>query len=202
MTRKTGQILALLGIIVLVVVSLWYQMSMETSLKGSVLDQAGLYGYDKYDLTENPPDKRTVVAGVLHLHYRVPFGDLVIMDALQVPQSVPSVDIPVLWEPDFTNTVEVQVEDETAPRTAFIAPREATTIGFMLKLTRRGESGRSVARYVFEVVDPAVLRADVNNDGRFTFEDLLNFLQTFDPNDPNYTRVLSVILSEYEEEEE
>lgn len=202
MNRKTGQTIALLAILTLIIALVWYQID-QSGLRTSVLNQ---YGYPTttsgqttpQSLPENPPRSTSVVNGVKELRYVVGYDERVILDALQNPQQIPSFYTVVQWVSDRGNPRPVILDDDRGTRTFFKAPTQSGTYKFMLRVQQSG-SLVDVARYVVEVVDPIVIRADANQDDKYDFADLVQLLQNWDSYGADATRVLSVILSRYDQ---
>ena len=201
MDRKTVQTIALLAVLALIIAVVWFQLG-QPGLRTSVLNQ---YGYPTttgatrpQSLPDNPPRSTSVVNGVKQLRYVVGYDSRVVLDALQNSQEVPSFYTVVQWVPDRSNPTAVVLDDDRGTRTFFTAPRQSGTFTFTLRVQQMG-SLVTVADYVFEVVDPLVMKADANQDDKYDFADLVQLLQNWDSYGTDATRVLSIILSRYDQ---
>lgn len=218
MSRRTGQLLALIGITVLVVLAVWYQAS-QGGFQTRLLDPYGYYGFGPsggggsvsqpvavskrpQDFQANRPQSSRQVGAITELTYLVPFEQLVVLDGLQVPRFVPSFTTPVQWKADPDNYRAVVIDDENATRTAFLSTDREGELVFELEVENPGGQYVRVARYVFTVVSPLAFSADVNKDGVYDFQnDLVHLLRNWDSFGEDATRTLALVLSRLELEE-
>ena len=194
----------MVAVVALVVLVILYQFQLGSGLKSSVVKSDVMeYGYD-YDslagtssLGDSFPDFSSIVDGLPEKRYFVNYGEQVILDGLLMPIQVPQLSTPVKWTQDSGDSQAVQIENDTAARTFFMAPREDTVIKILLE-SELGGTTRKVANYVFQVMSPIAMSADVNKDGKYNLEDLTNLLQNWDQYGVDSLKILAVILSNYE----
>lgn len=213
MSRRAGQIIALIGLTVLIVLAIWYQMQADTRLQTSILNNQYGYGYQNSAgasttgstmsgnaLTENRPQFSSEMNGIKIHRYIIAYDELTVLDGLQVPLHVPSFTTPVLWRAVNPAAQAVVIDDENAARTAFLAPSSDQVLIFSLSTENTSGDYEVVARYQFTVVSPLALSADVNRDGKYDFQnDLVNLLRNWDSFGNDATRVLALVLSRLEE---
>jgi hypothetical protein len=213
MSRRAGQIAALLGITILVIVAIWYQNRQDGSLKSSVLNiqkygygyaakgaSSGTSGTNSQALSENRPQFSAEENGIKVHKYLVPFDELIVLDALQVPLHVPSMSTAVEWTSANTAASTVIIDDMNAARTAFLSPDTEQELHFGLSVEKTTGGYERVARYEFVVISDLAFSADVNKDGKYDFQnDLVHLLRNWDSFGNDSTRTLALILSRLEE---
>jgi hypothetical protein len=139
-------------------------------------------------LPENAPQTQRTEGGLLVLEYLVQVGNQVVLDGFQTPAAV-AFTSEVLWEQDPEDTVEVTIADELSVRTFFFA-NEVAVYHFILTV-----SGEEKARYVFDVVSPTLYAADVNHDGKYTFNpDLVNLFRIWNDLSDRATATLAGVI--------
>jgi hypothetical protein len=212
MSRRAGQIVALLAITVLVIVAIWYQNKQDQSLKTSVLNNQYGYGYtstagssagsvpNSQSLPAHRPQFSGEENGLTVHRYLIAYEKLTVLDALQVPLHVPSISTPVVWSAANDSASAVIVDDIKSTRTAFLAPESDQVLLFELSVGNNSGTYEKVARYEFTVVSEIAFEADVNLDGKYDFQnDLVHLLRNWDSFGNDATRTLALILSRLEE---
>lgn len=210
MKRKSVQILVLSLIFVLILVVVWFQFRGDDSLQTRVIDDEtiarnlslkdrfGYYGFGIKAFSQ-PDSIESALQEIVPVdfQYMVSFGKEGTLDGLKASHYVSSLAADVQWTLEGTASSSVQIADDRAVRTSFIAPNEEGELKFVLKV-KDGASYQAVANYVFEVVDPLVISADFNEDGQYDFVDFANLLQNWDSFGDDALVLLAVILSRYE----
>lgn len=143
-----------------------------------------------------PYQSSSLVDGIQEFRYLVVFQTQVILDALLLTQDVPSLTTKIIWVADEKNAFTPVLQDPTAARTFFVAPEQEGTVQYFLEIEKDGAKKR-LATYQFTIVSPVTFSADVNRDGKFGFEDLLNLLQNWETFGADATKIMSLILSQY-----
>lgn len=143
-----------------------------------------------------PYQSSSIVDGIPEYRYLVAFQAQVILDGLLLTQDIPSLTTKVSWVADPKNSFTPVLQDLTAARTFFVAPEQEGTVRYFLEMEKDGAKKR-LAAYLFTIVSPITFSADVNKDGKFGFEDLLNLLQNWEKFGADAPKIMSLILSQY-----
>lgn len=144
-----------------------------------------------------PYQSSSVVDGIPEYRYLVAFQAQVILDGLLLTLDVPALTTKVQWVADPQNAFTPVLQDGTAARTFFVAPEQEGMVKYFLEIEKDGVKKR-LAAYHFTIVSPVTFSADVNRDGKFGFEDLLNLLQNWEKFGADAAKIMSLILSQYE----
>lgn len=210
MERQTGQYVVMSALFVLVVVLVGYlyvaNRDLNQGLRGdvtSVIGQNGYapipqVGYSPTDLpASRPPLKKEDIGNLEVVTYLYGFKEAVILNSLPL-RDVATMDHVVRWVPDPSNKVAVEIADVNALRTYFFAPEQDVDLKF--KVEKRDDAGNyiHIADYIIKVFSPESMEADVNDDGRFTFQDLIPLMQKWNTYGERAMLLLTVIMSRYE----
>lgn len=202
MERKTGQFVVMGAVLALVLVLVWniYQMdiNLQTSVTGPIAGYApNTTGYSSGQIPSSKAPASMMKEGSIDVHTFVyGFNEAVVLNALPLPTITSNTD-EVRWVPDTANTQQITLADSEATITYFFAPDVETDLSFKLEKREAGQFVH-IATFIYRIQSPLTQQADVNSDGRFTFDDLLNLIQNWNDLGNQATQMLAIVLSNYE----